>query len=392
VSGGKGSGAARAGAVGDGTVELSYRVDGPAGAPVLVLGGSLGTTLGLWDPQMAAFTDHFRVLRFNLPGHGGSAAPPGPYTIAGLAGDVLALADGLGVDRFSYCGISLGGMVGMWLAAHHPERVDRLVLAATAPVLGPPEGWTDRAATVRRDGTGTLVGTLLGRWLPDAYRDARPDVVAEVAAMIGGCDREGYAGCCEAIATMDQRPDLASIGAPTLVVAGAEDPATPPATCLALAQAVPGAALCCLPGAAHLVNLPHPERFAALVVDHVAGPAAGRGMAVRRSVLGDAHVDRATAGASAFSAPFQDLVTRYAWGEIWSRPALDRRTKSAVTLAMLVALGRTDELSFHVPAAVRNGLGPDEIREVLLQSAVYAGVPAAREAFLVAERVLGGEA
>ncbi|MGH9089907.1 MAG: 3-oxoadipate enol-lactonase [Acidimicrobiales bacterium] len=373
-------------------MSLSYHLDGPAGAPVLVLGNSLGTTVELWDRQMAAFTDHFRVLRFELPGHGGSPAPPGPYTIAGLAGSVLALVDELGVDRFSYCGVSIGGMLGMWLAAHRPGRVDRLVLAATAPVLGPPEAWTERVATVRREGTGVLVSTLLERWLPGPYREAHPEVVAGVSAMIEGCDDEGYAGCCEAVAGMDQRPDLASIQAPTLVVAGAEDPVTPPAACLELAQAVPGAGLTCLPGAAHLANLPHPARFADLVVDHVAGPPAARGMAVRRAVLGHAHVDRAAAGATAFSAPFQDLITRYAWGEIWSRPALDHRTRSAVTLAMLVALGRTDELSFHVPAAVRNGLGPEEIREVLLQAAVYAGVPAAREAFLVAERLLDGEA
>lgn len=380
------------GAPGGGAAGLSYRLDGPPGAPVLVLGSSLGTTLELWDPQMAACTAHCRVLRFDLRGHGGSGAPPGPYTVAGLAGDVLALADGLGIDRFSYCGISLGGMLGMWLASHHPERVDRLVLAATAPVLGPAEGWAERAAGVRRGGTGSLAGILLDRWLPGPYRHDHPEVVTAVTAMIESCNDEGYAGCCEAIAIMDQRPDLASIVAPTLVVAGAEDPVIPPATCLELAQAVPGAAFCCLPGASHLVNLPYPERFAALVVDHVAGTSAARGMAVRRSVLGDAHVDRATAQASAFSAPFQDLLTRYAWGEIWSRPALDRRTRSAVTLAMLVALGRTDELSFHVPAAVQNGLGPEEIREVLLQAAVYAGVPAAREAFLVAERLLAGEA
>lgn len=373
-------------------LSLSYRLDGPRDAPVLLLGSSLGTTLGLWEPQLAAFTAHVRVLRFDLPGHDGSAAPAGPYTIARLAGGVLALADALGVDRFSYCGISLGGMIGMWLAAHHPARVDRLVLAATAPVLGPAGGWTERAATVRRDGTGVLTGTLLDRWLPGAYRSAHPDVVEGVASMIGTCDAEGYAGCCEAIARMDQRASLASIVAPTLVVAGADDPATPPATCLELAEAVPGAAFACLPGASHLVNLPDPERFAALVVDHVAGPPASRGTAARRSVLGDAHVDRAAAAASGFSAPFQDLITRYAWGEIWSRPALDRRTRSAVTLAMLVALGRADELAFHLPAAVRNGLDPEEVREVLLQTAVYAGVPAAREAFLMAERVLGGEA
>jgi len=379
---------ASAGSVLHDGAEVSYQIEGPPRAPVLVLVSSLGTTMALWDAQMSALSAYFRVLRFDLPGHGRSSAPPGPYSVEQLGANLVALLDALSVDRASCCGVSLGGIIGMWLAAHHPERVDRLVLAATAPVLGPASAWTDRAATVRHQGTAVLVDSLVLRWFTADYREREQAVVAAVAEMITSCDAEGYAGCCEAIATMDQRASLADITAPTLVVAGSHDPVVPPSAGLELAEAVPGATFCALPDAAHLVNLVRPDRFGDLLVEHLAGSARERGIAVRRAVLGDAHVDRVSAAASPVSARFQDLITRYAWGDIWARPGLDRRTRSGVTIAILVALGRFDELEFHLRAALRNGLTADEICEVLLQSAVYAGVPAARSAFALAERLL----
>jgi len=367
---------------------LSYRAEGPKDGPVLVLANSLGTTTALWDPQLRGLVEHFRVLRYDHRGHGGSSVPPGPYSIAQLGGDLVAILDALSVKRASICGISLGGMVAMWMGAHVPERVDRLVLVSTAPVLGPPSSWDERALIVRESGTSPLLESILSRWFPPLFESEHRDGVARVAEMITACEPEGYAACCEAIGAMDLRPTLARIVAPTLVVQGAQDPVTPPSAGLALAEAVDGATFCVLPDAAHLVNLAQPERFVALVVEHLVGTASARGMAVRRAVLGDAHVEHAIASTSAFNAPFQDLITRYAWGEIWSRPALDRRTRSAVTLAMLITLGRMDELELHLRAAIGNGLRAEEIREVLLQSAVYAGAPAARSAFAVAEEIL----
>jgi 3-oxoadipate enol-lactonase/4-carboxymuconolactone decarboxylase len=364
----------------------TYRIDGPPDAPLLLLGPSLGTTADLWEPQLPALRARFRVVRYEHPGHGESTTTP-LEGIADLGQGVLAIMDHLGADRASLAGLSLGGMVSMWVAAHAPERVGRLVLCCTSPHLPPPEAWRDRAALVRAQGTGPLLSLLAGRWFA-VGDDIDPGLLELTGRMLATVDAEGYARCCEAIATMDQRPDLARITAPTLVIGGAVDPVCPPAMVLDLQAAIPGAGLTLIPGASHLANLDQPDRFTAAMIEHLSGGAVERGLAVRRAVLGDAHVDRALARTTPFTQPFQDLITRIAWGEVWTRPGLDRRTRSCITLAMLVALGRFDELAIHVRGARNNGLSADEIGEVLLQTAIYCGAPAANSAFAIAAQVL----
>jgi 3-oxoadipate enol-lactonase/4-carboxymuconolactone decarboxylase len=241
---------------------------------------------------------------------------------------------------------------------------------------------------VREDGPLSLLEVLLGRWFTSTFADRRPEWRDALAEMLGSADADGYARCCEAIALMDLRPDLARIEAPTLVLAGADDPVTPPATALELQQGIAGAALVVLPGASHLANLEQPEAFTAALVDHLVGPSLARGQIMRRAVLGDAHVERSEGRANPFNAPFLELITRVAWGDVWTRPGLDRRTRSAITVAMLVALGRFDELALHLRGARRNGLADDEISEILLQAAIYCGVPAANQAFAVAIEAL----
>lgn len=375
-----------------GGVRLAYRLEGPPAAPVVAFANSLGTTSALFDAEAALLAGRFRVLRYDLRGHGGSSAPPGPYSMADLGGDLIGLLDALGIARASLVGLSIGGMIAQWVAAMHPERVERLVVACSAPALPPADAWHARAAAVRAAGTAPLVETLFARWFTPGFRDAHPEVLERVRAMLLGCDPEGYAGCCEAIAGADLAPALSSVRAPTLVICGVADPVAPPAVGLALADALAHASFLALADAAHLANLNQPARFGAALSDHLAGQRAEEGMAVRRAVLGEDHVARASAGTSAFTAPFQELITRYAWGEIWARPGLERRMRSAITLALLVALGRVEELAFHVPAALRNGLSEEEIQEVLLQCAIYAGVPAANSAFSVAQRVLADAA
>ena len=377
-----------------------HQVDGPPGAPLVVLGNSLGTTGDMWAPQMPSLLQRFRVVRYEHRGHGGTTAPPGPFSIADLGGDLVELLDHLGEQRASLCGLSLGGMVAMWVAAHHPARVDRLVLACTAAHLPPASAWDERAAVVRgsavvpgagmvRDaGTGVVLDTVIARYFTAGFLSRRPDARASVAVMLAAAEPEGYAGCCEAIGAMDLRPDLERIAAPTLVIAGALDPVVTPPMAVDLAQAITGAGLLVIPSAAHLANIEQPEAFTTAAVDHLAGTAGERGRRTRRAVLGDAHVERSAAAATPFTEPFVDLITRYAWGEIWTRPGLDGATRSCITLAMLVALGRFDELDLHVRGAVRNGLSHDQIGEVLLQTAVYCGVPAANTAFAVARRAL----
>ncbi|WP_328718291.1 alpha/beta fold hydrolase [Streptomyces sp. NBC_00247] len=367
-----------------------FREDGAAGAPPLLLGPSLGTSTALWDAVVPGLSAAHRLVRWDLPGHGGSpAALIGPgATVADLGRLVLSLADALALPRFSYAGASLGGAVGLWLAVHHPGRIDRLAVVCSSARFGEPEHWRDRAARVRASGTGPVAEGAEARWFTPGF--TVPALLDDLRA----ADPGAYAACCDALASYDVRPLLPSIGAPTLVVAGREDPATPPAHAREIADAVPGATLLELPGASHLAPAERPEPLVRALRAHFAteGPDAGgsasRGLAVRREVLGDAHVDRARATTTPFTARFQDFITRYAWGEIWTDPTLPRRERSLITLTALVAHGHLDELALHVRAAVRGGLTPEEIGAALLQTGVYCGVPAANAAYRVAGRVL----
>ncbi len=368
------------------TVELHHLLEGPEDAPMLVIANSLGTTLRMWDDQAPALQARFRLLRYDHRGHGGSPVPPGPYKIEDLGRDVLALLDRLGVERVSFCGLSIGGMVGMWLAGEAPERIERLVLCCTSARLAP-DAYDSRARTVRTGGIGAIADEVLERWFTPAFRESRPETVEWAGRMLLGTPAEGYAGCCEAIRDMDLRSRLGEIRAPTLVIAGADDPAIPPDHAELIHGSIPDARLLVIPLAAHLANVEQPETVTQAILDHLV-PVQDRGMRVRREVLGDDYVDAAVARTTDFTADFQDLITRYAWGEIWTRPGLDRRMRSAITLTALVAQGRLEELEIHVRAALRNGLSPDEIKEVLLHSAIYCGAPAANSAFAVAQRVL----
>jgi 3-oxoadipate enol-lactonase len=251
--------------------ELGHDLTGPPDRPVLVLGSSLGTDRRMWDPQLAALAGRYRVLRYDHRGHGTSAVPAGPYRIADLAGDLLGLLDRLGVERCDYAGLSLGGMVGMWLAAHHPERVGRLALLCTSAFLPPAGGWQDRARVARTEGTAALVEASLGRWFTPGFVAARPDVVHGLADGLATTPDEGYAGCCEAIAGMDLRADLPSITAPTLVVAGRSDPSTPPEHAEVIGRLVPDCRVE-LVDAAHLASVEAAERCQDLLLDHLEAP------------------------------------------------------------------------------------------------------------------------
>jgi 3-oxoadipate enol-lactonase/4-carboxymuconolactone decarboxylase len=376
---------------------LQHRLDGPGQGQPLILGPSVGTSARVWEPQVAALARTYRVIRFDLPGHGGAPVAD-VRSMDDLARLVLELADALGVESFHYAGISISGAIGATLAVRHPERVRSLAMICSSARFGEPRAWRERAELVRDKGTGPLVEVTAKRWFAGP---ADPALLADLAA----ADPEGYASCCDALAAYDLRQELAGITAPTLVLAGRDDPATPPPHARELADGIPGATLVEVPGAAHLANVDRPAQVTAALLAHLpatpgtsdshatpATPAtSATGMRVRREVLGDAHVDRAVARTTGFTRDFQDLITRYAWGEIWTRPGLDRRTRSCVTLTALVAHGHLDELAMHVRAALRNGLTPDEIGEVLLQTAIYCGVPAANAAFAVAQRVLAEE-
>ncbi|MFJ6436248.1 4-carboxymuconolactone decarboxylase [Streptomyces sp. NPDC091416] len=377
---------------------LHHQVDGPPPAPPLLLGPSLGTALSVWDAQAAALSREHRVVRWDLPGHGGTPAAlfPAEGGVAELGRQVLRLADALGIERFAYGGISLGGAVGAWLAVHHPDRVISLALVCSSARFGEPEAWRERAALVRTEGIGPVADTAGGRWFTADFADT--PAARAVLAGARDVDPHAYASLCDALAAYDLRGDLARITAPTLVVAGRDDPATPVAHARELADTIPGSTLVELPRASHLANVERPAPVTAALRGHFAAGARtatddasrhGAGLAVRRTVLGDAHVDRAVARTTPFTAVFQDFITRYAWGEVWTRPGLDHRTRRCLTLTALVARGHHEELAMHLRAALVSGdLTPEDVQEVLLQAAVYCGVPAANAAFAAADRIL----
>lgn len=248
---------------------LGRRVTGPDDGAPLLLGPSLGTTSDMWLPQAeAAVAAGRRVVAFDQLGHGGSAVPPGPYTVERIGRAVLRLADELGAGRFDYAGVSLGGMVGMWLGAHAPDRIASLALICASAHMPPAEGWRRRAATVRANGTASIADAALDRWFTGEFTDRDP-----YRAMLASIPDEGYAACCEAIAVMDQRPILDRIAAPTLVVAGEEDPAAPPDHGELIAKSVPGARFALVRGAAHLASVERADEVTALLLDHLGGGA-----------------------------------------------------------------------------------------------------------------------
>ncbi|MET9620642.1 MULTISPECIES: alpha/beta fold hydrolase [unclassified Streptomyces] len=406
---------------------LQYRTDGPEDAPVLVLGPSLGTTWHMWDRQIPELTRQWRVVRFDLPGHGG--APAHPFaSVAELGDRLLTTLDELGVQRFGYAGCSFGGAVGLDLALRAPHRVASLALVATSPRFGSPDEFRQRGVVVRANGLEPMARTAPEQWFTPGFAAAQPAIVEWAVQMVRTTDPGCYISACEALAVFDVREALGRIGIPALVLVGSEDQVTGPAEARTLVAGIADARLAVVPGASHLAPVEQPAAVTDLLTGHFAGtahdtqstPAAPpmppvsapvvpraeiapaeipsgtaddsrpdpyeRGLKLRREVLGDAHVDQALG--DGFDEDFQSLVTRYAWGEIWSREALDRRTRSAVTLTALIAGGHLDALADHTRAALRNGLTPAELREIVLQTAVYCGLPAADSALRVVRRVI----
>jgi 3-oxoadipate enol-lactonase len=249
--------------------DLNYLLEGPEDAPVLVLSSSLGTDMKIWDPQVPALRERFRLLRYDTRGHGGSPSPPGPYAMEDLGRDVISLLDGLGIERASFCGLSVGGMTGMWLASAAPESVESLVLLCTSAQLGPKSVWDERIETARSRGMEALVDPVIERWFTPAFRAAYPGTIEKMARTLRGTDPEGYAGCCAAIRDMDLRDKLPSIAAPTLVVSAAEDPAAPPEHGRRIRDAIPDARFEVIPDASHIANVERPGEITHLILTHL---------------------------------------------------------------------------------------------------------------------------
>ena len=367
--------------------------------PLLVVGPSLGTSVeSLWSRCAGELADTFCVVGWDLPGHGRSPATTEPFSVAELAAAVLVLAEevlterGEAEGRFAYAGDSLGGAVGLQLLLDTPGRITAATLIATGARIATPESWRERAALVRDRGTPALLAATPGRWFAPGFAQRNQAVAEPLMEDLTAADDESYSLACEALGGFDVRSRLRDLDATVVGVAGRHDEVTPPADLAAITGMVRRGRLAVLDECAHLPPAEAPSVIADLIrtagADNLPASVSVAGDAVRREVLGDEHVDRAAAAASELTREFQDLITRYAWGEIWGRPGLDRRSRSLITLTALVALGHHEELALHIRGARRNGLSQDEIKEVLLQTAIYCGVPAANTAFRVARHVL----
>ena len=341
----------------------------------------------MWDAQAEALSARFRVIRLDLRGHGLTTVRPGD--IADMARDALAVLDALGVRHAHVGGLSIGGLVAQSLAAQAPERVSSLILCDTALVIPPPEGWHARAALVRAQGMAAVVDAVMARWVTPAFLGTAE--AQGLRAMLLRTDPAGYAAGCEAIAAADLSASTAGLSVPALILVGDQDQATPLACAEALRQAIAGASLVVLPDAAHIPTVEMPDAVTeaiATFLSPVATDLYEAGMAVRKQVLGEAHVARASGGITDFDRDFQAFITRTAWGGVWTRPGLDRRTRSLLTIAMMAALGHHEELKLHVRASRNTGATPGDIAEVLMQVAVYGGIPAANAAVRVAKETL----
>jgi 3-oxoadipate enol-lactonase len=244
---------------------IHVQVEGPEGAPVLMLSNSLGTTLQMWAGQVRPFTQHFRLVRYDRRGHGQSGCPQGPYTMERLGRDVLAVLDGLGIKKINWCGLSMGGMVGQWLGANAPERIERLVLTNTSSYFPDKKMWNDRLALVREKGVASFAGPNMERWFTKGFLERAPEAVAPIKAMFAATPLAGYIACGEAVRDMDHRPLLPKIKAPTLVIAGRHDPATPLEANEYIKNNIPGAQLAVL-DAAHMSNVEQREAYTAAVL------------------------------------------------------------------------------------------------------------------------------
>jgi len=377
--------------VGDLTVHV--RIDGPPGGAPLVMLHSLGTTASVWDAQAEALAASFRVIRPDMRGHGLTSCTNGPYSMAQLAADVAGVMDALGIASAHVAGISIGGMIAQALAAADPARVKSLMLVDTAMAIPPADSWISRAATVRAEGIGVIADAVMARWLTPGFMDA-PEA-AGLRVMLLRTPAEGYAGAAEAIAAADLTAGTSALALPALIVVGDQDAATPVSSAQALHAVIAGSSLTIIEGGAHIPTVEKPAEVTAALRDFLAPPITDdyeAGMTVRKQVLGEAHVARATEKITDLDRDFQAFITRTAWGSVWTRPGLDRRTRSLLTIAMMACLGHEEELKLHLRASKNTGATPADIAEALMQVAVYGGVPAANGAFRVAKEILGESA
>lgn len=376
-----------------GEVTLHYRLSGPRhAAHTLVFLNSLGSDFSIWDEVAASLNRQYHVLQYDKRGHGLSDATPAPYTMRDHSTDLKRLLDALGLEKVVLCGVSVGGMIAQDFAAAFPERTGGLVLCDTGMKIGTPETWNPRIQAAEDKDLDRVADAALARWFTPEFFAGRPAEVRGYRNMITRTSPQGYAGTCFALRDTDLTGQTRALKVPAMVVCGADDTSTPPELNQALADAL-GVPLQQIPHCAHIPSVEKPETVTRLIESFLAalegaGQRYDAGMRVRRSVLGDAHVDRASGNVSDLDRDFQTYITEYAWGGPWSRGVLDTHTRHLITLAVLTALPREHELEMHIRSTRNTGVTPEELREVFMHTAVYAGVPVANRALQIAKQVL----
>lgn len=369
---------------------LNVQVEGRENAPAVLLMHSLGTELAMWDPQMPALRRRFRVVRFDTRGHGKSSIPSTAASVEELGRDALAVLDHLKIAKARIVGLSMGGQTALWLAINAPERVSHIVVANSAPKIGTADIWNERIAQVNAGGMEAVIDATMKRWLKQETRDADGEALHRLRAMVLATNPKGYAAACAAVRDCDVRDQVAKITCPTTIISGQYDGAASAEAGKACADAIAGAHFVVL-DASHAANWEEPQAFTRAMISGLVRNTNDDdryklGMAMRRQVLGDERIDKIQI--TPFNEDFQNFITRYVWGENWTRTGLLPGTRSVLVMGLMIAMGKWDEFRLHVKAAFNNGLDVDFIKEVILVSAIYCGVPAANSAMHHAEEVL----
>lgn len=359
--------------------------------PVVVFINSLGSDQSIWDKVISASGSQAAALTYDLRGQGASEVTEGPYSIDMLADDLIALLDHLTLTQVILCGVSIGGMIAQAVCAKRPDLVRGAVLSNTAAQIGDSERWNTRIADVQSKGMAGIVDSILEAWFSADFQSRNQDEIAGHKRMLLRNDQNGYANTCAALRDADLTEKTRMIAVPCICISGGQDQSVPASLVQNLADLIAGSRVEHIADAGHLPCLDSATQVAGVVqalIDET-GPQLDReaaGMAVRRSVLGDAHVDRAEANKTDFDQAFQSLITEGAWGTVWASDAISRRERSMITLALLAALGNFDEIPMHIRATSRTGASEADVQQAFQHVAIYAGVPRANQALKLAKQ------
>lgn len=368
---------------------------GDPGHTTVVFVPALGTSPRVWAAVIDILSESFHCVAVGLPGHRGSQSiAGGEESIASLAKDLGEMALQNKWGTYFVAGVSIGGAIALELALSDHQGLGGIAVCCSSARIGSEEAWLERAETVRAAGTGSLVDSASRRWFAPGFSDRQAEIVGDLMNDLLHCDDDSYRTLCAALSTWDRRNEVLNMSVPSVVVSGEFDEATPPEEGAAVSEAMADSRYLCLPGVSHLASVEAPETMAQLITtlvrdsQTVSDDPRVRGFRTRREVLGHDHVDRAQVSAGPETALFHDFITRYAWGGVWSREQLDRRSRSVATLSALVALGNEHELPMHIRAARRHGLSVEEIGEVFLHAGVYVGLPRANRAFSILRQIV----